>query len=130
MPFAIVYIPPLEYACKTTCEIIFVASTYRSVHFAKHACSLELIDPDGFVTHNLKHRSRVVVKNSYTHARTDTPNTQRQYPRVWYPHARERAREYAEQRQVNVSAHSTTERDTRESRHRVAPARTRSPTPP
>lgn len=75
MPFAIVYIPPLEYACNTTCEIIFVASTYRSVHFAKHACSLELIDPDGFVTHNLKHRSRVVVKNSYTHARAHTHRT-------------------------------------------------------
>ena len=56
------------------------------MHLAKHACSLELIDPDGFVTHNLKHRSRVVVKNSYARAHTHihTHTHTRQYARQHY----------------------------------------------
>ena len=64
------YIPPapFEYACKTTCEIIFVASTYLSVHFPRHCASeLDIVD-DGFVTHFWKHLSRTVVKNSCAYA--------------------------------------------------------------
>ena len=60
--------PPLLYCFKTTWLIILVASTYRSVHCSKHFLSYELNDDDGFETHNLKHFSRTVVKNSCAYA--------------------------------------------------------------
>lgn len=60
--------PPLLYCFKTTWLIILVASTYRSVHCSRHFLSYELNDDDGFETHNLKHFSRTVVKNSCAYA--------------------------------------------------------------